>query len=504
MTDDGKKLTVSFGAFSCTLDGYDDPMPVLSRVLEQFQTMAREDPEFAKTAAAGLPEAAVAEETPAADALEASRQSPAAPGDFDAAEALEADWEAYNVAPAEADPVSEPAQMSQDAPHTPARAADPAADPADWDDQIFQALETATPQSADTETDSAFLKQLAEMSSAVDAPQDAAQEATAVEDANFEAPDPSGWSFETETQATELAEPEAISPEPLVLDIPQSAMVPEQVLPEDEDAAIERMISVSRERSAVEPELAPANPLARLREQTEALNAERAEQEDDADANADTGTPLVLERASPDPAPLRLDLPTPSAQGEDPSQDEPAHSDPLRLTPAASDATPPVAAEFEAEPTATEDQAAPAPAPFRLEPDAAISADAPQPDAGGILRLVPTAEAAPVEAPEAAPTPPADGEDLRQFAASMGASSLAELMEASAAYLTIVEGHQHFTRREIFEHFDALSGDAHVSFEARIKTLSRLLRTGVLERSEDGSFSLSTAARAQYEERASA
>ena len=132
------------------------------------------------------------------------------------------------------------------------------------------------------------------------------------------------------------------------------------------------------------------------------------------------------------------------------------------------------------------------------KPEQAGATDEPQEDPG-TLRLVP-AEAG----TELADTGDADTQTLRAFASAMGAASLPELLEASAAYVTLIGNRPSFSRREIFDLFDTLNGDKIVSHEARIKTFSRLLRSGVIERTQDGSFSMSRAARAQYEDRASA
>jgi len=46
MADFAKKLTVSFGAFSCTLSGFDDPFPVMRQVVDYFQALSKSDPSF--------------------------------------------------------------------------------------------------------------------------------------------------------------------------------------------------------------------------------------------------------------------------------------------------------------------------------------------------------------------------------------------------------------------------------------------------------------------------
>lgn len=59
MTANGKTLTVTYGAFACTIDGYDDPMPVLRSVVAFFRELTAEDPAFG-TQAPKSPEPAAA------------------------------------------------------------------------------------------------------------------------------------------------------------------------------------------------------------------------------------------------------------------------------------------------------------------------------------------------------------------------------------------------------------------------------------------------------------
>ena len=46
MTDGNKVLTVSFGTFSCTLEGFDDSVETLKEVTEFFQDVVHNDPLF--------------------------------------------------------------------------------------------------------------------------------------------------------------------------------------------------------------------------------------------------------------------------------------------------------------------------------------------------------------------------------------------------------------------------------------------------------------------------
>lgn len=100
----------------------------------------------------------------------------------------------------------------------------------------------------------------------------------------------------------------------------------------------------------------------------------------------------------------------------------------------------------------------------------------------------PEAEATPL------PTSAAEGEapDAATLARLSGAEDVADLLAASAAALAL-GGRRHFSRREVMEVFDTLPGDHPRSLEARIKGYGKLVRGGSLVLVEDGLFELSDA-----------
>ncbi len=96
------------------------------------------------------------------------------------------------------------------------------------------------------------------------------------------------------------------------------------------------------------------------------------------------------------------------------------------------------------------------------------------------------------------------GITLDNFARKVGAASLPELLEASAAYVTIVSGQPRFSRASILNMVDELSNERSYTQEARIKSFGKLLRNGSILRVEDGKFAISHSAKFNYEVKISA
>ncbi len=95
-----------------------------------------------------------------------------------------------------------------------------------------------------------------------------------------------------------------------------------------------------------------------------------------------------------------------------------------------------------------------------------------------------------------------DGEMTpRRFARQMGASSLADLMDSAAAYLTLIEGKEAFSRAEILTMASDIGDGQNFSAEAKIKSFGKLMRGNRLIRVEDGRFVMSDAARSAFIEK---
>ena len=95
----------------------------------------------------------------------------------------------------------------------------------------------------------------------------------------------------------------------------------------------------------------------------------------------------------------------------------------------------------------------------------------------------------------------ANDSELSAFARQMGAASLPELLEASAAFVTLVDNQQQFSRKTILQMVDDISDEKNYTAEARIKSFGKLLRSGKIMRVEGGQFAISQATRFSYESR---
>ncbi|MFK5998461.1 MAG: hypothetical protein QM492_10185 [Rhodobacterales bacterium] len=82
----------------------------------------------------------------------------------------------------------------------------------------------------------------------------------------------------------------------------------------------------------------------------------------------------------------------------------------------------------------------------------------------------------------------------------MGASTLIEILEASAAYLTLVLGKEHYSEAQISanlpDHFKDI-----VTKEDRVTTVNRLIKREYLYETGDGLYTISIARKAAYQKK---
>ncbi len=87
------------------------------------------------------------------------------------------------------------------------------------------------------------------------------------------------------------------------------------------------------------------------------------------------------------------------------------------------------------------------------------------------------------------------------FAAKSGAGTLLELLEASAAYLAIVENQPRFSQERLIANLEEYLKENRVSAEATNRSLNRLLRDGKILRVKTDRFTISKSARHGYQEK---
>lgn len=95
-------------------------------------------------------------------------------------------------------------------------------------------------------------------------------------------------------------------------------------------------------------------------------------------------------------------------------------------------------------------------------------------------------------------SPEAAGVTAAELAELAGASSVSDLLAASAAWLTLTNGKLRFTRRDVMDVFDGLPGDHPKTLEARIKGYGKLVRSGTLVLIDDGQFALAQTERDRF------
>jgi hypothetical protein len=85
--------------------------------------------------------------------------------------------------------------------------------------------------------------------------------------------------------------------------------------------------------------------------------------------------------------------------------------------------------------------------------------------------------------------------NFADFAERIGAFELQDLLEASAAYTSIVEGKSRFSRAQIMSKIAKIDSNGAFTKEAGLRSFGRLLREGKILRVQDGQFAISKASR---------
>lgn len=87
------------------------------------------------------------------------------------------------------------------------------------------------------------------------------------------------------------------------------------------------------------------------------------------------------------------------------------------------------------------------------------------------------------------------------FARKIGANTLHELLEASAAYLSIVENEPRFSQERIIETIGDYMAENNISEDAANRSLNRLMRDGRILRVKQDSYTISKSARHGFQDR---
>ncbi len=535
MADFAKKLTVSFGAFSCTLSGFDDPFPVMRQVVDYFQQLSQTDPSFG-----AHPERPDTEELRRiAEKTSGLTVGAEMHGDeVILSSAEEEDVEAFAEEPsveqsvgventAEIDPSNETAVAHQPAAEeiqattmlcetaddldrgelgsgeSVANADAPTEQPnqdaffeqidiTDFDDEVFDnidaediyaptplvannTLPTEQPQVKETYAEEGVRFEDADTSTE-DQPSETIAETPAVEANPLEV-----WEaeFEAEDPTTDLEVPAELDAVPFVED----NKVDDNDLSFDEHVAAEKK-ALERILAATKttPELDPENPLTSVAQEIATPNTAPDQRElptqtnyanetmtlgfgneVSLDATRDISSDTVDVRAKPDPAKAMAAM---GVFGEESDEDF----------------------DWEAElPTETSHKADTQPetevAPLLLTPSDQVA----QP-------TEPAISGATVDFNQEDPR-----DDLRKFASATGAASLTELLDASAAYSTLVRGRPSFSRGEVLDLLDQFSDEDGFSQEARIKTFGSLLRGGRIQPIDNGKYEMTNDALSEYQ-----
>ncbi|NOX41146.1 MAG: hypothetical protein GXP05_11740 [Alphaproteobacteria bacterium] len=85
--------------------------------------------------------------------------------------------------------------------------------------------------------------------------------------------------------------------------------------------------------------------------------------------------------------------------------------------------------------------------------------------------------------------------NFADFAERIGAFELQDLLEASAAYTSIIEGKSRFSRAQIMSKITKIDSNGAFTKEAGLRSFGRLLREGKILRVQDGQFAISKASR---------
>ncbi|KIC43415.1 hypothetical protein RA27_02880 [Ruegeria sp. ANG-R] len=537
MVQNNKVLTVSYGTFSCTLEGFDDSFETMKAIAEYFRDLAADDRYFGSEPP--QPDAEMLTRIAQRDATQKVEASQSEAGlllratDSGAAAAPTP----AAIAPA---PATEPVQPTNDvvppAPAIPQAEAVPAADSIAAKLQRIRAVVSHSDASSTAfseDEDVSYLRPVKPQADAISA----AFEAGALNPDDLE--ETAGDTTPATTPEVELsAAPEQMedSVEPAVqeqepattapaeqdaVDVTAMISAVETAHNRDEDEALEQTPEVTDSDvlfsdldDTSEPEdESPSNILSEEDEDTSELSSLAAgviSAEDEAlllDEIALVESELEANTAAelPDMSGLDQDvsrlMDKAGAHLEDPAtSDQRETYSHLRTAVAAT----------EADREDGKDKSQNAEDDYRGDlasvvnprrPEIEVTSERPSMDAAAPLKLVAeqridtdTADTGPVT-PRRVTSAEDDTDDeeggFATFAQEQGAQSLLDLLEAAAAYLSFIEGQEQFSRPQLMNKVRSLKQDS-FNREESLRSFGQLLRDGKIEKAGGGRFAAST------------
>ncbi len=550
MVQNNKVLTVSYGTFSCTLEGFDDSFETMKAIAEYFRDLAADDRYFgseppqpdaemltriaqrdasrrveASQSESGLllratedtPQPAVTAQTPQPPAAPTAPQAQAVPPAAPTPPAASPDLTVVNSAsappPAEAIPVAE---HVDDLPP-------PAADSIAAKLQRIRAVVSHSDDSAEgysEDLDTGF-------HAPQEAPKDAisaAFEAGALSAVDFEAeqtPPPAEEAAPVEDEAEvtpeeveESAEVQAAQPQP------EDAQEEYEEEPETQDTVLFSDLDETSEDDAEETDAEEDDIRNIMDEDEDEASDAQDEAQDDQHSAAGFLTAEDEIRLLDQLSEVEAHLSAQSAQRSEPEVEEDVSrllvkadermEDPdtsgnretyshLRAAVAATEAEKTDDADAHQTDEEYRDDLASVVSPRR--PEIEVTSLRPESDSTMPLKLVAEqridteeADTGPV-VPRRVTTEDDAGESrdggFAHFAKEQGAQSLPDLLEAAAAYLSFIEGQEQFSRPQLMNKIRALKQDD-FNREESLRSFGQLLRDGKIEKAGGGRFAAST------------